>query len=522
MSGANDCDVIIVGGGAAGAVLAYRLSLSGHRRVVLIEAGPAEPPTEEMRRAIRNPNQPAVVEGLNWKIRTSVRDLSSAATWDYEAGKILGGSSSVNSVQALRGLPGDYDSWARELAAPEWAWRNVLPLFRLLEDDPEGRPEVHGSGGPIPIRRDGANSLTTLQSALLRACIDRGFPETPDHNDPDSPNAGVGPLPKNVLGGVRMSSTRTYLTLADGLTGLEIQTGALVQRLLWDGTTCTGVEFEIDGNIERLSAGSVILTAGAIHTPALLQRSGVGDPHHLRALEIPVVVALAGVGQNLQDHPTVGIWGIPRGGSSSIGESMHQVLLKYATRGSAGADIHIRLMSGLDFHTIFPERSRRSGIDMAAAMSVCLTKATSRGQTRITSTNASKPPSVALNFFSTPNDLVPLKEGVRVAWDLFRSPPLEGLFEKVFGWSDSLVKSDAALEQAIRAYSRPAAHLGGTARMGRASDPLAVVDASGRVFGAENLWVADASIMPTIPSAPPHLTCVMIAEKIARDLEKAL
>lgn len=517
-------DVLIVGAGSAGCVMAHRLSENPDCRVALLEAG-AEHNEASTVQAVRDGNQPAVRRGLNWKYRTFIKGNGTApaagepSIFNYEAGRLLGGSSSVNATQALRPSPGDFDEWALR-CGDTWSWAQVMPYFRKLEDDPLGPSDVHGSGGPMPIRRESVSQLTPMHASFMQACVDQGFPQTEDHNAPDS--SGVGVIPRNVVHGVRVSTAMAYLDPARSRPNLDVIAGAHVHRLTWTPTVsgqCSGVEVELDGQLVHLQADTVIICAGVIGTPALLMRSGVGMAEELRTMGIPVQLPLFGVGQHLQEHPVVGVWGLPAHGLGNLGEPLRQTLLAQGSDASQRANVHTCLMTGFDTKEMFPHAATLGDAPTLSGLTVCYNGSVSKGRVRLADSDARTPPLVWNNCLGDPSDVRPLVEGLLRGWDLLQQPCLSTKFDRILAWTDRLIHTPKALEQAVRTFVRPAAHACGTARMGRHPDDGDVVNPDGRLHGATNVWIGDASVMPRAPSAPPHLTCLMVAEKMADHLK---
>jgi choline dehydrogenase len=294
-----------------------------------------------------------------------------------------------------------------------------------------------------------------------------------------------------------------------------------VHRLIWkNASCCAGVEAEVAGSVRPFFAERVIICAGALNTPAILMRSGIGDPTGLRSLDIDVKVPLPGVGAELSDHPTVIIWSVPKAGSSVLGEPVHQAFLRCtSTFAIHRNDLNISMLSSVSTD-LFPMLKQALGSPIAIGVAVGLMRPRSRGRVCLASADPYSPPHVTVNCLGDKEDINPLKEGIGMAWRLMQHAQICSHVERTYMWTSGMIGSNAALERAISSAVRPSWHPVGSVKMGVSPNSGAVVDVTGRVFGVENLWVADASIMPTIPSAPTNLTCIMIGEKMALELQK--
>jgi len=503
-------DYIVVGGGTAGCVMAARLTEDAARSVLLLEAGPDFPDFQHL------PDMLKYGWGL---INLEARAVDSPYNWSFEGtataeqekpmpvprGKVMGGSSAINGQTFIRGAPEDFDTWAN-WGNDEWSYIKVLPYFRKMESDGDFKDDFHGTEGPIPVHRHPRDTWPPIQEAFYQACVNAGFPEYPDNHNPDS--TGVSLRAENNIEGVRMSMALNYLDMARHRLNLTVKPGVTVTNLVFTGTRAVGVEVESGEEKFQVTGSEIILCSGAVGSPQLLMLSGVGPEDQLQPLGIATVRHLPGVGQNMRDHPNLGVKFSAADALPPDTQGRRAVRLRFTAHGSESPNDMILSPSSLN--TIIPP-----GEDPSHTIGCGLYLAKGSGELRLTSRDPKVQPRMDYKYLEDPWDRERLREAVRLAVRLLEDSVFAPWVDKRVSPNDADLASDEALDAWMLRSVSTSYHISGTCKMGPASDLTAVVDQHCLVHGIQGLRVVDASIMPDVVRANTAATTVMIAERVA-------
>ncbi|WP_321813825.1 MULTISPECIES: GMC family oxidoreductase [unclassified Paraburkholderia] len=533
---AGEFDYVIVGAGTAGCVLANRLTQDADVSVLLIEAGGKDDyhwihiPVGYLY-CIGNPR-------TDWLYKTAGEKGLNGRALSYPRGRVLGGSSSINGMIYMRGQREDYDNWARVTGDSGWSWDSVLPVFKRSEDYHGGASEFHGAGGEWRVEKQ--RLKWQILETFAQAAQEQGIPATSDFNRGN--NEGVGYFDVNQRRGVRWNASKAFLRAAMKRPNLTVVTGALTERVIFEGKRCVGVDYRAQsaGDVAYRARArcEVILSAGAVNSPPLLERSGIGDAARLAQLGVEVVNDLRGVGENLQDHLQLRMAFRVNGVRTLNTASAHwwgklMIGMEYALLQSgpmsmapsqlgafAKSDVNDLALTrpDLQYH-VQPLSLDRFGEPLhrfnAFTASVCNLRPTSRGGIHAVSARAEDAPAIAPNYLSTDHDLRVAANALRLTRRIAASPAL-ARYQPQEILPGVAYQSEEELREAAGNVGTTIFHPVGTCRMGRTDDADAVVDARLRVRGVEGLRVVDASVMPFITSGNTNSPTLMIAERAAQ------
>ncbi|WP_428334808.1 GMC family oxidoreductase [Novosphingobium sp.] len=538
-----EADYIIVGAGSAGCVLANRLSAIPSNRVLLLEAGGddrllKEPGQFFSNLMIRTPigfgktlNDPKV----NWMYETEPDAGTQGRTHKWPKGKVLGGSSSINGLLYVRGQAEDYDGWG-QMGCHGWSYDDVLPYFRRSQNQERGACDTHGSDGPL--NTADFPERNQVSQALLEACVEAGIPYSPDINARDQ--SGVSWFQLTTKNGRRCSTAVGYLHPVEGRENLRVETRAYARRVLFDGTTAIGVEFEQNGAIVRARAHvEVIVAAGAVESPKLLELSGIGRSEVLAAHGIPVLHESRNVGENMQDHYMIGAQWAVKPGFRTVNQMAHgwglakeiakyaltrKGLLSYAvahivaftkTRPElASPDVQLHLMAAsVDLQKQNDEQAFDLERTPGVTCTPCQVRPESRGHIHIRSADSRVYPTIVANYLSDPIDQHVAVAQIKLIRKVMHQPAIAPY---LVSSGDPFGDTDESMLGYARVAGSTLYHVVGTCRMGPDASS-AVVDPELRVYGVQRLRVVDASIMPRIVSGNTNAATIMIAER-ASDL----
>ena len=520
-------DYIVVGAGSAGSVLANRLSADPKHRVLVLEAGRESHPWSRIpvgfARLIQNP-------AANWLYSSEPDEGTGQRRIPIPRGKLLGGSSSINGMVFVRGQSHDYDHWA-QLGNRGWSYREVLPIFREMESyQGDADDEYRGREGLLKVTE--SNERGPIYDALVKAAGEVGIAYTKDYNG--AAQDGIGMTQATIRGGRRMSTAVCYLDPARSRPNLVIQANALTECVLLDGKRCVGVRYRVDGQQREAGANrEVIVSAGSINSPQLLELSGIGRPEVLSRAGIEVRHELKGVGENLRDHYSPRMkWSVPAAlgmtyndkarGLGLVGQALRYALTHKGLLGLPAAPIraYIRTRAGLDAPDAaiswIPflvgenmQLAKTSGV--TAIMNILRSEST--GSIHVSSSSPNTPPAVRFNFLTAQLDREVTLEAMRITRRIMTAPAMRDIATDEIAPGINIQSDDELLDW-VKKNAETTYHPVGTCKMG--SDPMAVVDDQLRVHGITGLRVADASIMPTLTSGNTNAPSIMIGEKASR------
>ena len=520
-------DYIVVGAGSAGSVLANRLSASPKFKVLVLEAGRESHPWSRIpvgfARLIENP-------AANWLYSSEPDEGTGQRRIPIPRGKLLGGSSSINGMVFVRGQSQDYDTWA-QLGNRGWSYREVLPIFRDMESyQGDADDEYRGRDGPLKVTE--SNESGAIYDALIQAAGEVGIAYTTDYNG--AKQDGIGMTQATIRAGRRMSTAVCYLEPARSRTNLTITANALTECLLLDGKRCVGVRYTANGQqVEARANREVVVSAGSINSPQLLELSGIGQPELLKSLGIEVRHELKGVGENLRDHYSPRMkWTVPSSlgmtyndkarGLGLVWQALRYALTHKGLLGLPAAPIraYIRTRAGLDAPDAaiswIPflvgenmQLAKNSGV--TAIMNILRSEST--GSIHVSSKAPKTPPAIRFNFLSAQLDREVTLEAMRITRRIMTAPAMRGIATDEIAPGVNIQSDDELLDW-VKKNAETTYHPVGTCKMG--SDPMAVVDDQLRVRGVEGLRVADASIMPTLTSGNTNAPSIMIGERASR------
>ncbi|MCJ0980716.1 mycofactocin system GMC family oxidoreductase MftG [Rhodococcus sp. ARC_M12] len=476
-------DVIVVGGGSCGCVVAARLSENPDRSVLLLEAGPAFSGVADVPAALLDASTLPIGPGSEW-VGTYPAELAAGVSRTIARGRVLGGSGAVNGGYFIRATPGDFDAWPQSA----WSFDQVLPFYIGSETDLDAgaRGRWHGTRGPMPVSRAPMQDRHPLTAAFVDSATNAGFRFREDMNSPDAAAGGVGIVPSNVVDGTRVSAALAYLLPVAGRKNLRVQGNSTVSSLIFKRNKVIGVEIIVDGVRRVVESDTVVVSAGAVHTPALLLRSGIGPSEGSAALGISVIADSPGVGHGFSDHPEVAVPFVTKNDRSTPSPALEAVL-------HAG-EVEIRPYTRR-FDQLISGLSR-----VPHVFGVGLMRSTARGSITLRSTDPFEAPDVRYRYLESDGDRRAMRGGVELARELLASPSM-------------------AVEVEVPAIDDPLAalgtslHMSGSAKMGPESDPESVLDDHCRVRGVDGVFVVDTSAFPVVPSRGPHATAIMFAER---------